>query len=123
MAKSIRELVEATGAKLVGRVPDVGGGAFGMARLAHILQERLEPGQGRRPGRPTDANWTSRAKIPLSRETEQALEEMAEQINRSGSRKVTPMQVAAVLLEEAVRQPRGIPAPQDHSPSATGRDH
>src|SRR5438093_1417596 len=40
MAKSIRELVEATGAKFVGEVPDVGGGTFSMAYLAHILQER-----------------------------------------------------------------------------------
>src|SRR4051794_7481795 len=103
MAKNIRQIAELMGAKIVGTVPDVGGGALGMARLAHILQERLEPGQGRRPGRPTDANWTSRSKIPLSRETEQALEEMAEQINATGGRKVTPMQVAALLLEEAVK--------------------
>ena len=108
MARSIREIVEAAGAKLVGPVPDVGGGASGMARLARILEERLEPGQGLRPGRPTDANWTSRSRMLLSRETEQVLEEMAEQINRSSTRKVTPMQVAALLLEEAVRLARDV---------------
>jgi hypothetical protein len=112
MPETIRELAESLGAQYVGEVPDVGGGAFGMARLAHILQERLEPGQGRRPCRPTDASWTSRAKIPLSQETEQALAEMAEQISRSGARKVTPMQVAALLLEEAVRMTWHVMNPQ-----------
>ena len=40
-------------AEHVGQMPDVGGGAFGMARLAAALKERLEPAPGRRPGRPT----------------------------------------------------------------------
>ena len=38
-------------------VPDTGAGAFGAARLAHVvaaIQARLLPGQGLCPGRPTD---------------------------------------------------------------------
>ena len=44
-----------SGANIVGRVPDTGGGAFGAARLAHIvasIQARLVPGQGNRAGPP-----------------------------------------------------------------------
>jgi hypothetical protein len=37
IAKNREELVELLGAKIVGEVPDVGGGAFGMARLAYAL--------------------------------------------------------------------------------------
>src|SRR5438477_11346520 len=49
MAKNREKLAELLGAKLVGEVPDVGGGALGMARLAHILHQRLTPSQGARP--------------------------------------------------------------------------
>ncbi len=104
MAENVRKIAELMGAKIVAEVPEVGGGAFGMAKLADLLQQRLEPSQGRRPGRPTDRRWTTRSKVPLSPETEQALAEMAEKISREGKRKVTPMQVAALLLEEAVRK-------------------
>jgi hypothetical protein len=62
MAKNINKLAEALGAKVVTAIPDVGGGAFGAARVAkliEVLQTRLIPGQGRRPGRPSDASWVS----------------------------------------------------------------
>ena len=52
MAKNRERLAELLGAKTVGEIPDVGGGAFGMARLTHLLHERLTPSQGDRPGRP-----------------------------------------------------------------------
>src|SRR2546421_96650 len=54
MAKNVNKIAEALGATVIGEVPDTGGGAFGMSRLAAILRTRLEPGQGRRPGRPSD---------------------------------------------------------------------
>ena len=57
MARNIREIAGRLSAKVVTRVPEVGGGAFGAARLAGILealQARLVPGQGRRAGRPSD---------------------------------------------------------------------
>ena len=52
MAKNRERLAELLGAKTVGEILDVGGGAFGMARLTHLLHERLTPSQGDRPGRP-----------------------------------------------------------------------
>jgi hypothetical protein len=102
MAKNREKLAELLGAKIVGQVPDVGGGAFGMARLAHILHGRLTPSQGDRPGRPTDATWVIRPKVPMSAATEQQLAEIAARIS-TPERKVSPMQVAAHLLEEAIQ--------------------
>jgi len=104
MAKSIEEIAAGMGAEIVGRVPAVGGGAFGAARLARIveaMQSRLVPGQGLRPGRPTDANWVRHPKVPMSEATKRRLTRLAEQVS-SGGRKVSPMQVAAQILEDAL---------------------
>jgi hypothetical protein len=54
MAKNIERLAEKLGAQVVGELPEVGGGAFGAARLGAILRETLEPSPGKRPGRPTN---------------------------------------------------------------------
>lgn len=101
MAKNREKLAALLGAKIVGEVPDVGGGAFGMARLARILHERLTPSQGDRPGRPTNPQWVHRPKVPMSDATVEKLGRLAEALSRP-ERKVSPMQVAAQLLEEAL---------------------
>ena len=104
MAKNIKKIAAGLGAKVVGQVPNTGGGAFGAARLARIvetMQARLVPGQGRRPGRPTDANWVRHPKVPMSDATRQRLARLAEQIS-TGGRKVSPMQIAAQILEDAL---------------------
>ena len=108
MAKNIEKIAAGLGAKVVAQVPHTGGGAFGAARLARIvadIQARLEPGQGLRPGRPTDANWVRHPKVPMSEATRQRLARLAEQ-SSTGGRKVSPMQIAARILEEALA---GIP--------------
>ena len=108
MAKNTKKLAEALGATRVIKVPDTGGGAFGAAWLAHIvatIQGRLEPGQGIRPGRPTDASWVRHPKVPMSEATRQRLTQLAEESSRKG-RKVSPMQIAAQILEDALT---GIP--------------
>jgi hypothetical protein len=104
MAKNIDNIANMLGAKIIGQVPDTGGGAFGATRLAEIvktMQARLEPGQGLRPGRPTDANWVRHPKVPMSEATRQRLALLAEQSSTNG-RKVSPMQIAARILEEAL---------------------
>ncbi len=101
MAMEPHEVARLLGAEIVGEVPDVGGGPFGMARLAHIMHQRLTPGLGERPGRPTDPDWATRPKVPMSEETVRKLTVIAEAMSTS-ERKVSPMQVAAQLLEEAV---------------------
>ena len=104
MAKNIKSIAARLGAKIVGQVPETGGGAFGAARLTKCvesLQGRLVPGQGKRAGRPSDANWVRHPKIPMSESTRQQLLRLAERASASG-RKVSPMQIAAQILEEAL---------------------
>src|ERR1700692_1218704 len=82
MAKNTKKRAEALGATRVVKVPDTGGGAFGVARLGHIvetIQGRLSPGQGLRPGRPTDASWVRHPKVPMSEATRQGLIRLAEE--------------------------------------------
>jgi hypothetical protein len=108
MASNIHRIADALGAKIVAKVPDTGGGAFGAARLGRViasLQGRLEPGQGKRPGRPTVATWVRSPKVPMSLETESTLATLAAEASKDG-RKVSPMQLAAQLLEEAVAKYR-----------------
>src|SRR3954451_2649342 len=104
MARYIKRKAEGLGAKVVGQVPAVGGGAFGAARLARAietLQTRLVPGQGRRPGRPSDASWVRHPRVPMSLATEQRLNRLAGEVS-AGGRKVSPMQLAAQILEDAL---------------------
>ena len=53
MAKNVNTIARKLGATVKGKVPDTGGGAFRMARLAEVLTVILQPNQGRRPGRPS----------------------------------------------------------------------
>ena len=108
MAKNIKKIAAGLGATIVCKVPNTGGGAFGAPRLGHIvatLQSRLVPGQGRRPGRPTDASWVRHPKVPMSDTTRQRLALLAEQ-SSTADRKVSPMHIAAQIIEDAVA---GIP--------------
>lgn len=104
MAKNVKKIAKLLGAQVVGQVPDTGGGAFGAARLGTIvtaLQSRLQPSQGKRPGRPTDPSWVESPKVPMSRKTATKLARLAERVSKAG-RRVSPMQLAAQLLEDAV---------------------
>jgi hypothetical protein len=106
MAKKLEKIADLLGATVVEELPDVGGGAFGAARLARLvaaLQTRLEPSEGRRPGRPTDASWVHHSKVPMSDETMDKLVRLAQRAS-TPERRVSPMQVAAQLLEDAVAQ-------------------
>lgn len=104
MAKNVEKIAALLGATVVEELPDTGGGAFGAARLGHLaaaLQARLTPTVGQRPGRPTDPSWVHHSKIPMSEETRQKLNRLAD-LASTPERQVSPMQVAAQLLEEAV---------------------
>jgi hypothetical protein len=92
---------ERLGAVHVGQIPDTGGGAFGMARLAAVLSERLQP----TPADSCHSNvrWILNRKVPMSRETEDRLIMLAEQLS-TPERRISPMQLAAQLLEESLRK-------------------
>ncbi len=104
MARDIKKIAQAMGAEIVSSMPKTGGGAFGAARLSlliNALRERLQPSRGLRPGRPTSKDWSLRSKVPMSATTQTKLRRLARQMSTT-KRKVSPMQVAAQLLEEAV---------------------
>lgn len=104
MAENIAKIAAGLGAEVVGRIPDAGGGAFGAARLAGVvasLQARLVPGRGRRAGRPSDPAWVKHPKVPMSAATRLRLERLARNASSPG-RTISPMQVAAQLLEDAL---------------------
>jgi hypothetical protein len=106
MPKNIQQIADLLGADTVGSVPETGGGAFGAARLAAVvaqLRARLVPGNGKRPGRPTNPQWVRHPKVPMTEATRQQLIALARKLSGPG-RKVSPMQLAAQILEETVSQ-------------------
>ena len=103
MARQIDRIVKKLGAKFVCHVDEVGDGAFGAAQLAATLAARLQPGEGQRPGRPSDPTWTNHPKVPMSKATLQRLTALANRLSTS-KRKISPMQVAAQLLEESAER-------------------
>jgi len=74
-----------------------------MARLAAALKEHLEPAPARRPRRPSNIRWVLFPKVPMSRETENQLILLAEQLS-TPERRISPMQLAAQLLEEILQK-------------------
>lgn len=73
------------------------------SRFGERLRRRLEPGQGERPGRPSDPSWTVQRKLSMSPETLAALEHLADALSTE-ERRVSPMQVASLLVEDAANR-------------------
>ncbi|MHB8974452.1 MAG: hypothetical protein ACYC3X_29025 [Pirellulaceae bacterium] len=71
-----------------------------LASFGERLRSRLAPGQGERPGRPSDPSWTLQRKLSMSPRTLATLERLAEELTTS-ERSVSPMQVAAMIVEDA----------------------
>jgi hypothetical protein len=83
----------AIGAQRRGKVAAKGGYSGALQLAAEVTARfRIPPGGGRA----TDPSWTEQRLVRLSPETFQRLEKLARQTD------VSPMQVAAVLLEQAV---------------------
>jgi hypothetical protein len=75
------------------------GGYFGAAQLAAEVAARFCVPDG--GGRPTDPSWNEQRLVRLSTTTLERLEQLAEKAHAS------PMQVAALLLEQAVQSAVG----------------
>jgi hypothetical protein len=82
------------GAERMGKVTSRGG-YFGAMQLAAEVSARFRSPEG--GGRPTDPSWNEQRLVRLSTTTLQQLEQLAEKTH------ATPMQVAALLLEQAVQ--------------------
>ncbi len=75
------------------------GGYFGAVQLAAEVTARFRVPDG--GGRPTDPSWSEQRLIRLSTTTLKQLEQLAEKAHAS------PMQVAALLLEQAIQSAAG----------------
>lgn len=75
----------------------------GLASFGERLRGRLVPGQGERLGRPSDPGWTLQRKLPMNPVTLAVLERLAAELTKP-ERSVSPMQVAAMLIEEAAER-------------------
>lgn len=102
MRDDIKRVAQITGGNVL-RAPEIELSSFGIALLA----ERLEPAVGKRPGRPTDPSWGKVAKLPMSDETQNILRLLSDKFS-TRRRRISPMQVAAYLLEEEVRAYRDV---------------
>src|SRR6266403_467996 len=118
MREQNKRIAKKMGAMIVAKLPETGGGAFGAARLA-ALRSRLQPQVGLRPGRPADKSWNLRRKVPMSTETLEKLRGLAAQIS-DDKRKVSPMQLAAELLEQSLTPSKSV-TQSTHSPHARER--
>lgn len=70
--------------------------------LGGRLRGRLEPGQGERPGRPSDPTWTLQRKLSMNEQTLEMMEQAANAVS-TDERRVSPMQIAALLIEDATQ--------------------
>jgi hypothetical protein len=122
MDKRIARIAKDLGAQHVGTLPETGGGAFGMARLAQLIHSQLVPSMGKRPGRPTNEKWTERCKVPMSTATLASLNELSARLSTS-ERKVSPMQVAAELLEQGLLQLESKQSKQRRARKSSPREH
>jgi len=97
MASNTRKIAELLGAEVLGTIEETGGGAFGAARLAKMMATLQQQS--------TTTFRDHHAAIPISEATARRLARLAAQASREG-RSITPMQVAAQILEDAFA---GIP--------------
>ncbi|HEY3323516.1 MAG TPA: hypothetical protein VGP72_23890 [Planctomycetota bacterium] len=88
------EIIRLLDATAIGRVP-AGHGAFGAAHVAHVVQTQLSS-QVRRTTSP-------RASVPINVKTAEKLEKLARRASTQ-RHKVSPTQIAAALLEQAVKE-------------------
>src|SRR5215470_6241023 len=98
LALDMDRIAKGLGAERRGKVVSRGG-YFGAVQLAAEVAARFRVPEG--GGRPTDPSWNEQRLVRLSTATLERLEQLAEKANAS------PMQVAALLLEQAVQSAVG----------------
>jgi hypothetical protein len=121
-----REFAEALGATHIIDMPNrqtVVDSAVTMRMMHTVLHAKLQPGQGKRPGRPSNPAWTLRRQVPFSEATWSLLERFAEALS-TPERRVSPAQLAATLIEQVLAT-GGAPAAagraeEEAAPAAAG---
>jgi len=93
------KIAKGLGAERGGKVT-AGGGYFGAVQVASEVRARFRvPPRG---GRTTDPRWTVRRVIPLTPATLERLAELAVAIRERSEVNLAPMQLAGLLLEQAL---------------------
>jgi hypothetical protein len=78
------------------------GGVFGTAQLAEEIRARFQtPARG---GRSTDPSWSEKRLVSLAPKTLQRLSHLSERMSEQEGVTVSPLQLAALLLELAVAE-------------------
>jgi len=93
-----KKIAKALGAEHRGKVA-AKSGHFGAMQLVAEIQSRFQVPQ--RGGRPTDPQWTERRLVPLAPETLTRLSQIAKKLHDEQGIAITPLQLAALLLEHA----------------------
>jgi NifB/MoaA-like Fe-S oxidoreductase len=96
-----KKIALALGAEHLGRVT-ARSGHFGALQLVAEIQSRFQVPQG--GGRPTDPHWTERRLVPLAPETLARLGQIAKRLHEERGIVIAPLQLAALLLEQATGQ-------------------
>lgn len=94
------KIAKKLGAERRGEVPATSG-YFGAVQLAADIEARFRPPA--KGGRPTDPNWKVKRLVGLSTDTFDRLQRFTRKINTREPIHIGPMQVAALLLEHAIR--------------------
>jgi hypothetical protein len=97
----MNKIAKTLGAERRGEV-QAGGGHFGAMQVVAEIQARFQAPAG--GGRSTDPTWTDRRQVPLAPKTLAQLEHLASLVSEKGGVTVSPLQVAALLLERATEE-------------------
>ena len=93
-----KRIAKALGAEHRGKVAATGG-HFGALQLVAEIQSRFQVPEG--GGRATDPHWTERRLVPLAPETLTRLAQLAKKLGDEQGIVISPLQLAALLLEHA----------------------
>jgi len=116
---NMNKIARALGAKRRGKVASKGG-YFGALQLLADIEYRFRVPIG--GGRPTNPDWTARRLVPLSPETLDRLVELSGRFQDEKNMRLDPMQLAAILLERAVRRAMDADAEDELKPKKAANE-
>ncbi len=100
---------QSLGASLVVSLPNLpSSGPLDLMQLRAEVAQRLKSSGGR----PTDPTWNVQRLVPFQEERWRQLEELAEQLSSAG-RRVSPGQLAAMLIERVLNEIPGAGRPSE----------
>ena len=109
-----KKIAKALGAERRGKVA-AKSGHFGAMQLVAEIQSRFQVPEG--GGRATDPHWTERRLVPLARETLTRLGQLTKRLHDEQEIMITPLQLAALLLEHATGEV------DEHAAEKLAREH